>query len=105
MPWLRLTSRCKLPVAPSARCIFPRFFLKTGDFCLEIAKTMMLCPGCNKATERKGNQFRPFCSERCKLTDLGHWASGSYRVSMVHDENEEEASDVSEGSSGRSDPL
>jgi endogenous inhibitor of DNA gyrase (YacG/DUF329 family) len=26
------------------------------------------------------NKFRPFCSERCKLIDLGAWASESYRV-------------------------
>ena len=26
------------------------------------------------------NPFRPFCSERCKLIDLGQWASESYRV-------------------------
>jgi hypothetical protein len=24
--------------------------------------------------------WRPFCSERCKLADLGHWLSGDYRV-------------------------
>lgn len=24
--------------------------------------------------------FRPFCSERCKMVDLGRWLSGSYRV-------------------------
>lgn len=26
------------------------------------------------------NPSRPFCSERCKLIDFGHWASESYRV-------------------------
>jgi len=26
------------------------------------------------------NPFRPFCSERCKLIDLGEWASESYKV-------------------------
>jgi len=26
------------------------------------------------------NPWRPFCSERCKLIDLGAWASESYRV-------------------------
>jgi uncharacterized protein len=25
-------------------------------------------------------QWRPFCSERCKLLDLAHWADGTYRV-------------------------
>ena len=24
--------------------------------------------------------WRPFCSERCKLQDLAHWADGAYRV-------------------------
>ena len=24
--------------------------------------------------------WRPFCSERCKLADLGHWLGGDYRV-------------------------
>jgi uncharacterized protein len=27
-----------------------------------------------------GNPFRPFCSERCKLIDLGRWAGGEYRI-------------------------
>jgi hypothetical protein len=27
--------------------------------------------------------FRPFCSERCKLLDLGAWASESYRIPAV----------------------
>jgi len=26
------------------------------------------------------NQWRPFCSERCKMIDLGQWASEGYRV-------------------------
>lgn len=26
------------------------------------------------------NKSRPFCSPRCKLADLDHWLSGSYRV-------------------------
>ncbi len=40
----------------------------------------MRCPTCNKETEFKGNPFRPFCSERCKLIDLGRWAAGGYRI-------------------------
>jgi len=24
--------------------------------------------------------WRPFCSERCKLADLGRWISGDYRI-------------------------
>jgi hypothetical protein len=28
----------------------------------------------------EGNPFRPFCSERCRLLDLGQWAEGSYAI-------------------------
>jgi endogenous inhibitor of DNA gyrase (YacG/DUF329 family) len=39
-----------------------------------------LCPHCGKPSEWEGNPHRPFCSERCKLIDLGRWASGKYRI-------------------------
>jgi len=39
------------------------------------------CPQCKAdvpwTTESK---WRPFCSERCKLQDLGAWASDRYRI-------------------------
>jgi endogenous inhibitor of DNA gyrase (YacG/DUF329 family) len=39
------------------------------------------CPQCGKATPwTTGNPWRPFCSERCKMIDLGQWASGAYRI-------------------------
>jgi endogenous inhibitor of DNA gyrase (YacG/DUF329 family) len=39
------------------------------------------CPQCGKAVEwTPASIHRPFCSERCKLIDLGAWASESYRV-------------------------
>lgn len=39
------------------------------------------CPTCGKKdTWKPENKFRPFCSERCKLIDLGEWADESYRV-------------------------
>jgi endogenous inhibitor of DNA gyrase (YacG/DUF329 family) len=38
------------------------------------------CPVCKKETTWDGNKFRPFCSERCRLIDLGKWASEEYRV-------------------------
>ncbi len=40
----------------------------------------MKCPTCGKSTEWKDNSFRPFCSERCQLLDLGRWVDGEYRV-------------------------
>jgi endogenous inhibitor of DNA gyrase (YacG/DUF329 family) len=31
------------------------------------------CPRCGTRREWSGNPYRPFCSERCKLIDLGGW--------------------------------
>lgn len=38
----------------------------------------MRCPSCKKEVE--ASDFRPFCSQRCKLLDLGRWFEGNYRV-------------------------
>lgn len=38
------------------------------------------CPNCQRETEYVGNEFRPFCSERCKLIDFGEWADGKYAL-------------------------
>jgi uncharacterized protein len=39
------------------------------------------CPRCGQpAPFDPQNKWRPFCSERCKLIDLGLWASERYRV-------------------------
>ena len=38
------------------------------------------CPRCGEPSVWEGNTFRPFCSERCKLIDLGAWASGEYKL-------------------------
>jgi uncharacterized protein len=40
----------------------------------------MKCPTCGKEAEWKDNPFRPFCSERCKLLDLGRWVNEEYKV-------------------------
>ncbi|WP_317199466.1 DNA gyrase inhibitor YacG [uncultured Psychrobacter sp.] len=38
------------------------------------------CPRCGKQTAWQGNSSKPFCSERCKLIDLGAWASEEYTL-------------------------
>jgi len=38
------------------------------------------CPICKKPVKRADPEF-PFCSERCRLIDLGKWASGGYVIS------------------------
>jgi endogenous inhibitor of DNA gyrase (YacG/DUF329 family) len=41
----------------------------------------IICPTCaQKDTWRTENTFKPFCSERCKLIDLGEWASESRKI-------------------------
>jgi uncharacterized protein len=41
------------------------------------------CPTCATPTPyRLDNPDRPFCSERCRLIDLGAWASGSFRLAV-----------------------
>ena len=41
------------------------------------------CPQCGLLTfYSPENPFRPFCSERCRLIDLGQWASESYKVPL-----------------------
>jgi len=45
---------------------------------------MVACPRCGaQAPFSRENPWRPFCSERCKMIDLGAWASESYRVPEV----------------------
>jgi endogenous inhibitor of DNA gyrase (YacG/DUF329 family) len=38
------------------------------------------CPTCKQPVTSKDTDF-PFCSERCRLIDLGKWASGRYVIS------------------------
>ena len=42
---------------------------------------LVKCPHCGKQIEwSSGNEFRPFCSERCKLIDFGTWADEGYAL-------------------------
>ncbi|WP_201527236.1 MULTISPECIES: DNA gyrase inhibitor YacG [Psychrobacter] len=38
------------------------------------------CPNCGTKTAWQDNKSKPFCSERCKLIDLGAWASEEYSL-------------------------
>ena len=49
------------------------------------------CPICKKPTDSETSPEFPFCSERCRLLDLGNWSSEKYVVSEpVLDESESE---------------
>jgi endogenous inhibitor of DNA gyrase (YacG/DUF329 family) len=38
------------------------------------------CPNCKKKFNYYSSVFRPFCSEKCRLIDLGQWLNESYTV-------------------------
>ncbi|GAB7026116.1 DNA gyrase inhibitor YacG [Geotalea toluenoxydans] len=38
------------------------------------------CPHCQKEVSWQDNPHRPFCSERCKMIDLGSWFSENYKI-------------------------
>jgi hypothetical protein len=44
------------------------------------------CPICGRPVERVAPGQRsayPFCSDRCKLIDLGRWLGGKYQIPVV----------------------
>ena len=56
-----------------------------------------VCPICKRPVEPPADDDRraggpsqfPFCSERCKLIDLGRWLDGRYRIPVVEDDLDE----------------
>jgi uncharacterized protein len=47
------------------------------------------CPTCKKVTDSEKETDFPFCSERCKMLDLGAWSAEKYVVSdPIFDEEE-----------------
>lgn len=65
------------------------------------------CPTCKKKFSYYSSDFRPFCSERCRLIDLGQWLTESYAVPvqklteeeqetlehLIHEKNSDEEKD------------
>jgi endogenous inhibitor of DNA gyrase (YacG/DUF329 family) len=51
---------------------------------------IITCPLCKKTTTWEENPWRPFCSERCRLIDLGKWASDEYRIEEEEKEDGKE---------------
>lgn len=70
-------------------------------------KLEVVCPTCKKKFNYYSSEFRPFCSERCRLIDLGQWVTESYSVpaekisleeaqtleQLIHEKNSEEEND------------
>lgn len=71
-------------------------------------KLDVTCPNCKNKFNYYSSDFRPFCSERCRLIDLGQWLSESYSVpvsklseeekqiieELINEENEEDQDDL-----------
>lgn len=53
----------------------------------------MKCPICKKEVKLTDAEM-PFCSERCRLVDLGNWANEEYRVPVVNPAPELEHKDA-----------
>jgi len=48
---------------------------------MEPSDTLVKCPTCGSAVAwRPSERWRPFCSERCKLIDLGEWLDERHRI-------------------------
>lgn len=41
---------------------------------------LVRCPRCGTEVEYQGHEFRPFCTERCKMIDFGAWADEEYAL-------------------------
>ncbi|MBN8708724.1 MAG: hypothetical protein BGO12_14040 [Verrucomicrobia bacterium 61-8] len=62
------------------------------------------CPTCGKKGPWFNQPYAPFCSERCKLVDLGRWLGEEYRIaSPITAEDLEELADFDENELKRTD--
>jgi uncharacterized protein len=54
----------------------------------------MRCPICKKQFDPSEPVTRsPFCSERCKLIDLGRWLDGAYQIPVEDDDPSDDYDD------------
>ncbi|MDH5527557.1 MAG: DNA gyrase inhibitor YacG [Nitrospirota bacterium] len=55
------------------------------------------CPICRQDATWENNQYRPFCSARCRTADLGAWATESYRITGQDSPGEGQEADSGAG--------
>jgi endogenous inhibitor of DNA gyrase (YacG/DUF329 family) len=60
----------------------------------------MTCVICKKEIE-PGSPYAPFCSDRCRLIDLGNWAAERYSISTPIDPQAEADDDSGDSQRGR----
>ena len=53
---------------------------------------VVTCPQCGKSVKWDADyRYRPFCSERCRVIDLGAWASENYRIPVQENKDDVES--------------
>ena len=60
---------------------------------MEKKKLKIKCPQCSKEYFYHDSKWRPFCSERCKMIDLGHWISETYSISSIENSTDNKKKD------------
>ena len=45
-----------------------------------MSPTLVKCPTCRRKIDWSSSEFRPFCSERCRLIDLGAWLAEKHAI-------------------------
>ena len=50
-----------------------------------MTESKAFCPRCSKPANKESTSF-PFCSERCKMMDLGAWATEKYKIPVAPDD-------------------
>jgi endogenous inhibitor of DNA gyrase (YacG/DUF329 family) len=75
-------------------------FIQNFEFCKRLFMIkgftdtrIFKCPGCGKPISFKENPYRPFCSKKCKMMDLGAWFKEEYQISSPM-ESEDELKDL-----------
>jgi endogenous inhibitor of DNA gyrase (YacG/DUF329 family) len=53
---------------------------KKGPVLRNVERVSVTCPQCRRKAGWQNNPHRPFCSERCRLIDLGCWVEEAYRM-------------------------
>lgn len=54
---------------------------ETANDATDTTARIVLCPTCEKRVKwTQANPYRPFCSDRCRLIDLGAWAAETHRI-------------------------
>ena len=54
------------------------------------------CPNCSKQVSwNQSSQYRPFCSKRCQLIDLGQWSNEEHTISETpHNSIDESSNEI-----------